>query len=171
MQNDILSASDKELTARLDVSLVFEGPFPLGSKKIPDESGIYVVYTANIAGDNYENLFPIYIGTSKNMRKRLGGHHKYWAFLRSAFKGKEIVCTGCRFTHPQMERIEAALIFCNKPKINKMYSVYFPFGPTKVKLAGAIQGLFTESGDKIFVRNGGDIGYWRIERSSSKFTD
>lgn len=102
------------------------------------DSGVYGVYRCTF--DSETELVSlkelIYIGKADNINDRINGHED-WDIWRKELKTGEEICFCYTFVGTSYnERVEAALINSNKPKLNIEYKNAFPFDKTTVKCSG-----------------------------------
>lgn len=97
---------------------------------LPEIPGIYIVYKCDYDSfhDRVDVKEPLYIGESQNIRESHNGipdhpakHEHYEDFVRAA-GGEGHICYGIvpmpEFSDPDRKRIQAAMIFSEKPSLN-----------------------------------------------------
>lgn len=121
------------------ISLNFQG-YWLEAKKngIPNESGIYCVYTGTPSKDGKTVTLRslIYVGESDNVRKRLREHERLSDWKKYLNHGETLCYSFASVTNEDRKRAEAALIYHHKPPCNTEYKNAFPFEDTTVKTSG-----------------------------------
>jgi len=105
---------------------------------IPDESGIYLVYTCtyNPEPDTVTLHRLIYIGESAEVGKRIRNHPLRPTWQKYLGQGEELCYSFALVANPDRERGEAALIFYKKPPVNEEYKDSFPYDQTTMKCTG-----------------------------------
>lgn len=106
--------------------------------KLPSDSGVYGVYRCKF--DEQEKTVSlkelIYIGKADDLNDRINGHEK-WNEWRKQLKLGEQICFCYTFIDTTYnERVEAALINSNQPRLNVEYKKAFPFDKTTVNCSG-----------------------------------
>ncbi|MEQ8926076.1 MAG: GIY-YIG nuclease family protein [Fulvivirga sp.] len=104
----------------------------------PDKSGVYGVYRCiyNKQIDTVTLIELIYIGKADNLNNRIN-KHKDWPIWKGTLKNKEEICFCYTYVDKLYnERVEAALINSNQPRLNIEYKNSFPFDKTTVKCNG-----------------------------------
>ena len=86
---------------------------------LPTYSGIYLVYRSryNPQNDRVSLVEIIYIGQTDNIRGRLINHEKYELFLSQLIEQEEL-CYSCAEVVEDIDMVENALIFAQKPVLN-----------------------------------------------------
>lgn len=103
-----------------DYILNFDGYWRECNKNgLPTYSGIYLVYRSryNPQNDTVSLVEIIYIGKTDNIHDRLIKHEKYDLFV-SQLREHEELCYSCAEVVEDIELVENALIFVQKPALN-----------------------------------------------------
>ena len=103
-----------------DYILNFDGYWRECNKNgLPTYSGIYLVYRSryNPQNDTVSLVEIIYIGQTDNIRGRLINHEKY-ELLLSQLREQEELCYSCAEVVEDIDMVENALIFAQKPVLN-----------------------------------------------------
>lgn len=110
---------------------------------MPDESGIYVVYSCvyNQEEKNVSLKKLIYIGESENVRTRVGNHERLEDWKKHLKSGEVLCYTFGKVSVASRERCEAALIFKHKPTENTEHVDSFGFDQTTISLSGKTHSL------------------------------
>ena len=122
-----------------DFYLKFEGYWGDRNKGgLPNYSGIYIVYRSvyNAQTDKVSLIEIIYIGKADNIHDRHLDHEKYEVFLSQLQYGEEL-CYSCAPLDKDVEVVENALIFAQKPVLNEKGKTEFNYDRTHVKMDGA----------------------------------
>ena len=123
--------------------LNFEG-YWRGCKRtsIPTYKGVYFVYrcTYNSQNDTVNLIDIIYIGQAGNVHDRLINHEKEHNFRLQLLEGEEL-CFSCAKVEQDLDIVENALIFVQKPMLNEQGVDSFPYGETHLILSGACTGM------------------------------
>ncbi len=119
-------------------NLKFDGYWrEMNSASIPDESGIYCVYTCDYdvtaGGVSIDQL--IYIGEAEKVRNRIKDHERKSDWEKSLKIGQEL-CYSFAPIVSGRERAEAALINRRKPKYNTEHKDNFSYDETNVETSG-----------------------------------
>ncbi len=125
------------------INLSFSGYWREEHKgSIPNESGIYGVYTCNYIPPKEDKKRSvtlkklIYIGEAKEVRDRISEHEK-WDEWRKELAEKEQICfTFAPENKSNREQSECALIFYHKPNCNEKCKDSFPYEETTVTSTG-----------------------------------
>ena len=122
------------------ISLTFDGYWrDENSGSIPNESGIYLVYTCtyNQTKKTVALNELVYIGESGRVRARIeDDHEKRPEWEAHLTRGQELCFSFAPTVNPDRERAEAALIFHHEPPVNVEYKNSFPFDDTTVSSTG-----------------------------------
>lgn len=103
-----------------DYILNFDGYWRECNKNgLPTYPGIYLVYRSryNPQNDTVSLVEIIYIGKTDNIHDRLIKHEKYDLFV-SQLREHEELCYSCAEVVEDIELVENALIFVQKPALN-----------------------------------------------------
>lgn len=120
-------------------SLNFEGYWrEINKNGIPSKSGIYLVYRCVYdAKSNTVGLKEIiYIGQAENMHDRVANHDKLGAFNSQLQRGEELCYSVATVSNADLDVVENALIFAQKPVLNDKLKDSFNYGAVTVKLDG-----------------------------------
>ena len=87
---------------------------------LPHYSGIYIVYRCiyHSETDKVTLLEIIYIGKAEDLNERLNNHEKYQKFLEACNAGEEICYAYANVSMDDLDVVENALIFAQKPSLN-----------------------------------------------------
>lgn len=105
----------------------------------PDESGIYLIRETSMNENGYWSPTLVYIGKAENLNDRLNSseHEGIEATKKDCNKnGTFITIAFSVLDKNDLERIEACLIYVNKPKHNIQGKDSFNFDKTIVKVSG-----------------------------------
>lgn len=85
---------------------------------IPTVSGVYLVYrcTYDVEGVTLKEL--LYIGQSVDLNARINDHEKKKVFLRECKEGETICYSVAEVSKNDLDVVENALIFAQKPRLN-----------------------------------------------------
>jgi hypothetical protein len=107
---------------------------------IKDNAGTAVTNTLNRI--NFDTVTAVrigkvfYIDTTDDINDMINNYGK-WKEWKSCLEKGEIICINYTLVNSTYnERVEAALIYFNKPPINVEYKNTFPFNKTTVKCTG-----------------------------------
>ena len=120
-------------------SLNFEGYWrEINKKGIPFKSGIYLVYRSVYdAKSNTVGLKDIiYIGQAENLHDRIAKHEKLDDFNAQLQQGEELCYSVAPVSSADLDVVENALIFAQKPVLNDNLKDSFNHGAVTVKLDG-----------------------------------
>ena len=110
----------KTISKMKDYILNFDGYWRECNKNgLPTYPGIYLVYRSryNPQNDTVSLVEIIYIGKTDNIHDRLIKHEKYDLFV-SQLREHEELCYSCAEVVEDIELVENALIFVQKPALN-----------------------------------------------------
>lgn len=87
---------------------------------LPTYSGIYIVYrcTFNQEKQTVSLKELLYIGQAQNIRDRIFNHNMHDAFIAAAKKGEQICYSYAEVDKQDLDILENALIFAQKPPLN-----------------------------------------------------
>lgn len=92
----------------------------VNAKTLPSSSGIYMVYRCVYNEDKntveLKELF--YIGQAFDLNDEINHHARHKEFLSQAQKGEQICYAYARVDKADLDIIENALIFAQKPRLN-----------------------------------------------------
>ena len=122
------------------VNLNFEGYWREKNKNgTPQYSGIYAVYRCvyNEAVETVALKEIIYIGKSDDIHDRISTHDKIEMFKNKLQNGEEL-CYSCAKVHnAELDAVENALIFAQKPVLNKQGLESYEYEPLHIVIEGA----------------------------------
>ena len=119
--------------------LNFEGYWRDCNKNgLPAYPGIYMVYRCQYdEQNNTVNLIDIiYIGQAENIHERIGTHKKYDLFKSKLLVGEEL-CYSCAKVVNDVDIVENALIFAQKPVLNDQGKNNYNYERANVRALGA----------------------------------
>jgi excinuclease UvrABC nuclease subunit len=120
-------------------SLNFKGYWREENKnRIPSKAGVYLVYRCvyNTKNNTVGLKDIIYIGQAKNVHDRIVNHDKLDDFKAQLQSGEELCYSFAEIQETELDIIENALIFAQKPVLNNNLKDSFNFGAVIVKLDG-----------------------------------
>ncbi|MBP3838283.1 MAG: GIY-YIG nuclease family protein [Prevotella sp.] len=120
-------------------SLNFEGYWrEINKNGIPAKSGVYLVYRCVYdAKSNTVGLKDIiYIGQAENLHDRIAGHEKLSDFKTQLQRGEELCYSVAQIPITDLDIVENALIFAQKPELNDNLKNTFNHGAVSMKLDG-----------------------------------
>ena len=126
-----------------DYILNFEGYWRDCNKSgLPTYPGIYLVYRCryNPQNDTVSLIDIIYIGKADNIRDRHKCHEKEMMFKSQLLQDEEI-CISCAKITEDIDFVENALIFVQKPLLNEQGKDRFANGQIHVSLNGTCSGM------------------------------
>jgi len=87
---------------------------------LPHYSGVYMVYRCvyNSSSDKVTLKEIIYIGQAEDLNDRLNNHEKYSMFQNACESGEEICYAYANVSMDDLDIVENALVFAQKPKLN-----------------------------------------------------
>ncbi len=101
---------------------------------LPTYSGIYLVYRGVLSADrtrlNCHDI--VYIGKSLNIRNRIVSHNKRNEFLQELQSGEVLFYSYAKVGYDDLDRIESALIYYKKPKLNEQEKYTFLYPSTTI---------------------------------------
>ena len=120
-------------------SLNFQGYWREVNKNgVPSKSGIYLVYrcvydkTSNTVG--LKDI--IYIGQAENAHDRIANHDRLGDFKAQLQQGEELCYSFAEVLQSDLDIVENALIFAQKPILNDKVKDTFNYGAVIVKVDG-----------------------------------
>ena len=122
------------------IQLNFEGYWREKNKNgIHQYSGIYVVYRCiyKEVSDTVTLKEIIYIGQANNIRERIANHDKNELFNQKLQDGEELCYSCARVKESELNAVENALIFAQKPVLNQEYINNYDYDPLHVIIDGA----------------------------------
>ena len=120
-------------------SLNFEGYWREVNKNgLPSKSGIYLVYRC--VYDKISNTVGlrdiIYIGQAENAHDRISNHEKLDEFNAQLQSGEELCYSFAEVLASDLNIVENALVFAQKPILNDNLKDNFNYGAVTVKVDG-----------------------------------
>lgn len=87
---------------------------------LPRYSGIYMVYrcTYDLTTNKVTLIEIIYIGKAVDLCDRINHHDKYIQFLETCASGEEICYAYANVSMDDLDIVENALVFAQKPRLN-----------------------------------------------------
>lgn len=107
-------------TIMKEYKLIFEGYWrDCNKSSLPSYAGIYLVYKCiyNAQNNTVALVNIIYIGQAENIHDRHIKHERYVDFLAQLTDGQEL-CYACAPVDTDIDLVENALIFAQKPILN-----------------------------------------------------
>lgn len=103
-----------------EFTLIFTGYYSdLHRDAISEESGVYLVFVGKPLLNKTVNLEKlIYIGQGENLKERICKHDKHDKFLQQCEKGELPYYAYALVSKSELDIVENALIFYNKPCLN-----------------------------------------------------
>lgn len=97
---------------------------------VPAEPGIYMVYRCvyDVTTDAVRLNEIIYIGQSDNVQERLGNHEKLPDFTKKLQVGEELCYAFAPVRTKDLDIVENALVFAQKPVLNDKLKEQFNYG-------------------------------------------
>lgn len=122
-----------------EIRLNFEGYWRDCNKSaLPDYAGIYMVYRCQY--DKQSNTVflndIIYIGQSEDIHERHLNHEKYEMFKSELLVGEEL-CYSCAKVDNDIDLVESALIFAQKPLLNDQNTFVYNYERSHIIVDGA----------------------------------
>lgn len=121
-------------------SLKFDGSWIDKNRHyIPNYSGVYLVYRGihNAAAQTLNCNEILYIGQAKDVRQRLSNHEKRAAFINELQTGEILFYSCAKVPLEDLDRVENALIYKMKPRINDKLKEEFLYPITRIVSEGA----------------------------------
>ena len=105
---------------------------------IPAVSGVYLVYRCNYntLQDTVKLNEILYIGQSENVHDRISNHEKASQFSSKLQKGEELCYACAEVSKTDLDIVENALIFAQKPVLNEELKDSFKYGKVAIKADG-----------------------------------
>ena len=120
-------------------SLIFNGYWrEIDKKGIPSKSGIYLVYRCvyNVKSNTVGLKDIIYIGQAENVRERIVNHDRLTDFMSQLQQGEELCYSVAEVSKSDLDVVENALIFAQKPILNDKLKDSYNHGAVTVKVDG-----------------------------------
>ena len=139
-----------------DYNLTFEGYWRDCNKGgLPSYAGIYLVYRClySVETNSVSLIDIIYIGQADNIHDRHLNHEKYEEFKAQLDKGEEL-CFSCASVNSDLDLVENALIFSQKPLLNDQGKFNYNYTEAHIEAKGACACLkYTNFNMKYYVEN------------------
>ena len=105
---------------------------------LPSYSGIYIVYTCIYNEDQRTVTLKklIYIGQAQDIKERVCTHDMKEKFLAELQNGEELCYAYAEIDKSDLNIVENALIFSQKPKLNSQYTRSFNYPPSRFIVEG-----------------------------------
>ncbi len=136
-------------------SLEFQGYWLQSNlNTLPHKSGIYLVHRCvhKVQVNKVVLKELLYIGKAQNVNDRISNHEKHPLFQKSLLYGEQICVAFAPVSITDLDRVENALIFTQKPPLNEVLKDSFNHPPTTVILSGRYgliePGIWTTQDDK-----------------------
>lgn len=126
-----------------DYILIFEGYWRDCNKGgLPTYKGVYLVYRCNynVQNDTVNLIEIIYIGQAENIHDRHISHEKEQIFKSQLQKGEEL-CFSCAKVEQNLDLVENALIFAQKPFLNEKGKNNYAYDEAHFVLSGSCTGM------------------------------
>lgn len=126
-----------------DYILNFEGYWRDCNKDgLPTYKGVYLVYRCNynVQNDTVNLIEIIYIGQAENIHDRHINHEKEQIFKSQLQKGEEL-CFSCAKVELNLDLVENALIFAQKPFLNEKGKDNYAYDEAHFVLSGSCTGM------------------------------
>lgn len=120
-------------------NLIFKGYWrDCNRQKLPEYSGVYLVYKCiyNDTEKTVKLLELIYIGQAENIRDRIKNHDKQAEFQSECKQNQTICYATAEVKKEDLNIVENALIFAQKPRLNKKSNDKFEHKPAEFHLEG-----------------------------------
>ena len=122
------------------IQLNFEGYWREANKNgTPQYSGVYVVYRCqyNETFDTVTLKEIIYIGKSEDIHNRITTHDKIEMFMNKLQIGEELCYSCAKVQKSELDAVENALIYAQKPVLNIQGADSYVFEPLHIVIDGA----------------------------------
>jgi excinuclease UvrABC nuclease subunit len=106
---------------------------------LPSYSGIYMVYRCTYDSENKTVLLKelIYIGKAENIHDRINSHDKHNEFIKELQQEDEQICYSyAEVPKDDLDVVENALVFAQKPKLNELLKDSFKYEPAQFSIEG-----------------------------------
>lgn len=136
-----------DLKMEKTIELEFAGYWlDTNGSKVPDESGVYLVYVCryNKDKDTVTLRKLIYIGEAEDANDRIANHEKRKDWVDQVPEGLQLCYSFAPANKSDRERAEAALIFYYKPVCNDKGKDSFNYDKTTVKSSGRCKFINSE---------------------------
>lgn len=120
-------------------SLFFDGYWrEINKNGIPSKSGVYLVYRCvyyvNSKTVGLKEI--IYIGQAENLHDRIENHERESDFNAQLQHGEELCYSVAEVSSSDLDIVENALIFAQKPVLNDKLKNSFNYGAVTIKVDG-----------------------------------
>lgn len=92
---------------------------------IPKTSGVYLVYRCTYDNDGVSLKELLYIGQAENLYERISNHDKKDLFKKQCKEGETLCYSVAEVLPNNLDIVENALIFAQKPQLNAEYKDSF----------------------------------------------
>lgn len=115
----------------------------INKKGLPSYGGVYLVYCCkyNAPKDTVTLRDIIYIGKAINLHDRICSHDRYEDFKKELKEGEELCYSYASVSPADMDIVENALIFMQKPKLNEELKDSFNYDDSEFNFEGACSRL------------------------------
>lgn len=130
-----------EFSGTITFNLTFHGFYhERRLHEMPDESGIFCVYAGHEKPASVDVVVRklIYIGETRNIRRRLIHHERRNDWLQHVYPDERLWYSYALSDFEERLQLEQALVYHHQPPENTSYIEKFDQPPTKVKLFGDI---------------------------------
>jgi excinuclease UvrABC nuclease subunit len=105
---------------------------------LPSYSGIYMVYRCTYDSDNKTVSLKelIYIGKAENIHDRINNHDKHDNFIGELQIGEQICYSYAEVSKDDLDVVENALVFAQKPKLNESLKDSFRYESAQFLIEG-----------------------------------
>ena len=118
-------------------NLQFDGSWSDNMRdQLPEYSGVYLVYRGVLNRDGFICREILYIGQAENIRARLINHDKHDQFLAECRLDEGVFYSCAQVAKADLNRVENALIYEMKPRLNETMKESFPYEKTVVSSSG-----------------------------------
>jgi excinuclease UvrABC nuclease subunit len=120
-------------------NVIFQGYIRDENKdSLPSYSGIYMVYRCTYDSENKTVSLKelIYIGQAENIHDRINNHDKYNDFKGALQTDEQICYSYAEVSKDDLDVVENALVFAQKPKLNDLLKDSFKYKPAQFSIEG-----------------------------------
>lgn len=114
------------------------GVFQPDFKELPEDSGIYIFYRCKY--NEQENVFELieilYIGQAVDIKDRINRHDKKPDLNGSLKSGEELCLFYAKIGTNDLDRVENALVYTQKPPLNEVLKDHFNYNDTTLNVRG-----------------------------------
>ena len=119
------------------MNLEFDGYY-YQANKMPEESGIYLVYRGKLKPNNLCDLNKlIYIGQSINLKERIQSHINDKDLDNNLKENELLLFSYVKVNQSMLDCIEKALIYTQKPCANTNNKYSYNYGKINLNISGA----------------------------------